>query len=122
MLRLTLFAVMFAVLPYSPSVHSSPTAQPADITGHWEAPVTGDGKTFTFSFDFVAKGETLTGTLELSTQDRTFQITDGKIKGNKISFIGFGNWTGELVGKELRLTRGLDYGRKQDLVAHRAKI
>ena len=94
---------------------------PADITGHWEAPVTGDGKTFTFSFDFVVKGDVLTGTLELSNQDRTVAITQGKVDGNKISFKGLGSWTGELVGNTLRLTRELDYGKRQELVARRVK-
>jgi hypothetical protein len=90
-----------------------------DLTGHWEAPVAGDGRTFTFLFDLVAKGDVLTGTVELSTQDRTFPITDGKINGSKVSFRGFGDWSGELVGQDLKLTRGLDYGKKQHMVAHR---
>jgi hypothetical protein len=120
MLRQTLLAVLFATLPHVPTTNSSRAAPPADITGHWEAPFTGDAKTFTFSFDFVAKGETLTGTVELSTIDRTFPITSGTIKDKKVSFSAFGDWKGELVGEELRLTREIDYGRTQKMVAHRA--
>jgi len=91
----------------------------ADITGHWEADVTGDGRSFTFLFDFATAGDTLTGTVELSTQDRSFSITHGKVSGNNVSFIAFGVWTGTLVGDELHLTRGLDYGREQKMTARR---
>jgi len=110
--------LLAAVMPMAVGPSPRTTAAP-DFTGHWEAPVTGDGRTFTFLFDFVTKGDALTGTVELSSQDRTFTITDGKIDGNKISFKGFGLWTGELVGKDLKLTRGLDYGKKQNMVARR---
>jgi hypothetical protein len=95
-------------------------APPADrLSGQWEAEMTGDGKTFSFDFDFKATGTVLTGTLELSTIDRTFPIKDGKINGNNISFEGFGRWTGTLNGPELTLTRELDYGKKQHMKAHR---
>jgi len=92
-----------------------------DLTGHWEADVTGDGRTFTFLFDFVTngRGDVLTGTVGLSTRDETFPITEGRIKGNAISFKSFGIWTGTLVGPDLKLTRELDYGRKQQMTAHR---
>ncbi|HEY5062630.1 MAG TPA: hypothetical protein VII52_13910 [Gemmatimonadaceae bacterium] len=120
MLRHTLFAVIFAtILPYASPIANRMAKPPVNITGHWEAVVTGDGKTFSFLFNLVSKGESLTGTVELSTQDRTFPISDGKISDDKVSFKGFGNWTGQLVGQELRLTRGLDYGRTQEMVAHR---
>jgi hypothetical protein len=120
MLQQRFLALLLAVaLPTAFTASARGTAAATDLTGHWEAPVMGDGLTFTFMFDFVAKGDTLTGTVELSTQDRTFPITDGKIDRNKVSFKGFGLWTGELVGNELRLTRGLDYGKTQEMVARR---
>ena len=87
--------------------------------GRWEAEVTGDGKSFSFIFNFNTSGNTLTGTVELPVQDRTFDVKEGKISGNDISFKAFGNWTGKLVGDELQLTRGLDYGKKQYMKAHR---
>lgn len=111
--------VVGAPLP-SAAVHVAPApVTVADLTGHWEADVTGDGKTFTFLFDFIQKGDSLTGTLGISTQDRTFPITQGKVRGNDLSFIGFGKWSGTLSGTDLRLTRELDYGRKQEMKAHR---
>ena len=117
----SILALPAAAPPFAPGSSARDRIAPADITGHWEADVAGDGKTFTFMFDFVAKAETFTGTVGLSNQDRTFPISDGKIKGNKVSFRGFGIWTGDIVGDELKLTRELDYGRKQNMVAHRTK-
>jgi hypothetical protein len=96
-------------------------APPQDrLSGHWEADMTGDGKVFTFDFDFKAKGNSLGGTVELSTLDRTFPIQKGTIHGNTISFEALGLWTGELNGQELKLTRELDYGKKQHMTAHRS--
>ena len=91
------------------------------LQGHWEAEVTGDGKTFSFLFDFKASGDKLAGTVELSVQDRSFEIKDGKINGDNISFTAFGIWTGRLEGNDLKLTRGLDFGKKQYMTAHRTK-
>jgi hypothetical protein len=106
--------LLFAV---GPVVQAS--AVPDPLTGHWEADMTGDGKVFTFSFDFKTNGDAITGTVELSTMDRTFPITEGKIKGNDISFKAFGSWTGTINGNELNLTREIDNGRKQTMKAHR---
>ena len=118
-----LFSILLlAALPLTGGPRATSTAAPAlDITGHWEAPVSGDGRTFIFLFDLVAKGDALTGTVGISTRDDSFPITNGRIKGNTISFKAFGDWTGELDGKDLKLTRGLDYGKKQKMVAHRTK-
>lgn len=97
-------------------------APPADrLSGHWEAGMTGDGKAFTFEFEFKASGNTFTGTVELSAMDRSFPIKDGKIRGNTFSFESFGAWTGEFDGQELKLTRELDYGKKQHMRAHRTR-
>jgi hypothetical protein len=125
----TLFALALGTFawPAAPSASTSPapraaahaTASAVDLSGHWEADVTGDGRTFTFLFDFVTKGDTLTGTVGISSREDIFPITEGRIKGNTISFKAFGIWTGTLAGSDLKLTRGLDYGRKQQMTAHR---
>lgn len=81
--------------------------------------MTGDGRSFSFLFNFNPSGNTFSGTVELPATDRSFDIKEGKISGNNISFQAFGNWTGTLAGDELRLTRGLDYGKKQYMKAHR---
>ena len=110
-----LFALFLAVA--APVLRASP---PADkLAGHWEANMTGEAKVFTFIFEFKTNGDVLTGTVEIAGQDRSFDIKDGKIKGNSISFTGFGIWTGTLNGDELNLTRTLDGGKKQEMKAHR---
>jgi len=110
-----LFALFLAVA--APVLRASP---PADkLAGHWEANMTGEAKVFTFIFEFKTNGDALTGTVEIAGQDRSFDIKDGKIKGNSISFTGFGIWTGTLNGDELNLTRTLDGGKKQEMKAHR---
>lgn len=110
-----LFALFLAVA--APVLRASP---PADkLAGHWEANMTGEAKVFTFIFEFKTNGDALTGTVEIAGQDRSFDIKDGKIKGNSVSFTGFGIWTGTLNGDELNLTRTLDGGKKQEMKAHR---
>jgi hypothetical protein len=89
------------------------------VAGRWTAQITGDSKVFTINFEFVVKGGVLSGTVEFPSQDKEYPIEKGTIKGNDIAFDGFGIWTGRLVGKELQLTRGLDYGKTQKMVAHR---
>lgn len=93
--------------------------QTAPLDGHWEAQITGDSKLFTIAFDFVVKRNVLTGMVTLLSNDREEKIRDGKFDGTNVAFTALGKFTGKLVGKELRLTRELDYGKKQELVAHR---
>lgn len=112
-----IFAAIFMVPFASVSLYAGPAQQ---LQGRWVADVKGDGRTFSFIFNFKTSGSALTGTVELSTRDDQFPIKNGKIEGNNISFIAFGNWTGTLEGNELKLTRGLDYGKKQQMIAHRS--
>ena len=113
-----LLATVFLVALASAPLYSAPSAQ--QLQGRWVADVKGDGRTFSFIFNFKTSGSALTGTVELSSRDDQFPIKNGKIEGNNISFIAFGNWTGTLEGNELKLTRGLDYGKKQQMIAHRS--
>jgi hypothetical protein len=97
-------------------------APPPDrLSGHWEAELAGDAKVFTIDFEFKVSGNTFTGTVEVSNIDREFPIKNGRIRGNAISFESFGTWTGEFDGQELKLTRELDYGKKQHMKAHRTR-
>ena len=54
-------------------------AQGKTLAGHWEAEMSEEGRTFTFAFDFKQSGETLTGSVELTTQDRSVPIAAGRI-------------------------------------------
>jgi hypothetical protein len=108
-------ALLFALA--RPAIQASPAAD--QFSGHWQAAMAEEGQTFSFIFEFKANGDVLTGTVGIASQDRTFEIREGKIKGNSISFVGFGIWTGTLNGDELSLTRELDGGKKQNMKAHR---
>ena len=113
-----IFAAIFLAALASIPLYAAPGAQ--QLQGRWVADVKGDGRTFSFIFNFKTTGGTLTGTVELSTRDDEFPIKNGKIEGNNVSFMAFGDWTGTLEGNELKLTRGLDYGKKQQMIAHRS--
>lgn len=107
------------VLVLAASLALRATLMSDQLSGHWEAAVTGESKTFSIEFDFKVTGNSLGGTVGFPSQDRQFPITEGKIDGNKVAFKGFGIWTGTLNGNELTLTRELDGGKKQHMVAHR---
>jgi len=100
-----------------PVLQALPAAD--QFSGRWQAAMAGEGQAFSFIFEFKANGEVLTGTVGIASQDRTFEIKEGKIKGNTVSFVGFGIWNGTLNGDELSLTRELDDGKKQTMKAHR---
>jgi hypothetical protein len=99
-------------------MHAASTAD--QLRGHWEAEVAGEGKKFMIYFNLDAKRDTLTGTVELAGSDRQFEIQHGRVMGNNISFVAIGTWTGTLEGTELKLTRELDGGKKQHMIAHRS--
>jgi hypothetical protein len=118
-LRRSVFGLctLFLVIASSSNLNAATVAD--RLSGRWEAEITGDGKTFSIDFEFRTKGSSLTGTVELPFQDRSAEIQNGKIDGNRISFKGLGLWTGTLEGNQLTLTRELDHGKKQHLKAHR---
>ncbi len=99
--------------------HLKPVPAASPFTGLWEAVLTSEGRQFSFDFDLHARGDTLTGTVEGSFTDRVFPITHGRVRGNSIAFEAIGGWTGALAGRDLKLVRELDGGKKQNMIAHR---
>ena len=105
-------------------------AQAADVTGTWVAQVPGrGGETRETTFNFKVDGEHLTGTM--SGRQGDLALSDGKIKGDELSFtvamrfpgndVKF-NYRGKVVGDEIQFTRqreGSD--RSQEFSAKRAK-
>ena len=89
------------------------------FTGDWQANVSNEGKSFSFVFHFEVKGATLTGTVELPSQDREFPIEKGTVHGNDIAFQSLGLWHGTLAGDAIDLTRELDNGKTQHMTARR---
>jgi opacity protein-like surface antigen len=88
-------------------------AQAADVTGKWTAQVPGrGGQTREQTFNLKADGEKLTGTVSGMQGDT--EISDGKVKGDDVSFsvkMSFQgndikmNYKGKLAGDEIKFTR-----------------
>ena len=89
------------------------------LTGSWQADVHGEAKTFSVILHFTYDGKKVGGTVEFPSHDVEFPIVSGTIHGNEVQFQGAGTWNGRLEGKDLKLTRLLDGGKKQEMVAHR---
>ena len=103
-------------------IHASPATTghaPPPFAGHWEADLKGDGKIHTFVFDFTVRGDSLGGTVSIASREGEYRVA-GTVKGNHIPFEQFGLWDGAIEKSELKLTRGLDGGKVQHRVAHRA--
>jgi len=100
----------------------------ANVDGKWVAQVAGQGgQTREVTFTFKAEGEKLTGTV--SGRQGDTPISDGKIKGDDISFTqsfeAQGNtikviYTGKVSGDEIKMTRKRD-GSDQPAVEFTAK-
>ncbi len=103
----------------------------ADVTGKWTAQVPGrGGQTRETTFNFKVEGEKLTGTI--SGMQGDIPISDGKVKGDDISFVvtmNFGgnevkmNYKGKVAGDEIKFTREREGGNQppQEFTAKRAK-
>lgn len=89
------------------------------LTGSWQAEVHGEAKTFSIVLHFTFDGKTVGGSVEFPAQDSEFPITGGTVRGNELRFQGAGLWHGTLEGENLRLTRELDGGKKQQMIARR---
>ena len=106
-------------------------AAASDLTGKWVAQVPGrDGQTRETTFNFKAEGEKLTGTVSGRQGDTA--ISDGKIKGDEISFTVVANfqgnevkllYKGKVTGDEIKISRTREGGDQppQEFVAKRAK-
>jgi len=82
------------------------------VAGKWTGEQQGRGGAQPVTLELNVSGSTVTGTLK--TGDNTAQISDGKLDGTKVSFKTTQNrggndvqinWTGEVKGDELTLTR-----------------
>jgi hypothetical protein len=126
------FSVLMAVL--AAALVSSRPAPAADaaggVTGKWTAQVPGrDGQTRDVTFNFKTAGDKLTGTM--SGRQGDVEISDGKVKGDEVSFdvtmTMQGNamkmtYKGKVAGDEIKFTRqreGAD--QSQEFTAQRVK-
>jgi hypothetical protein len=101
----------------------------ADVTGKWTAKFTTQVGEQEYTYDLVQKGTALTGTATGNLTGKA-QISDGKVDGDKISFIENAmymdmplrfEYTGTVVNDELRLSRKLMDFEAEAIVAKRTK-
>jgi hypothetical protein len=82
----------------------------ADLTGNWKGDLESPQGKVQVSYSFKQDGENLTGTWQ-AAQSPTIQITEGKVTGDKVSFVvkieaaglTFAH-EGKIVGDEIQLT------------------
>lgn len=104
--------------------------QAADITGKWTAKFATQVGDQEYTYEFVQKGTTLTGTATGSLTGKS-QIAEGKVEGDKISFIENATYmdmplrfeyTGTVTSNdEIKLQRKLMDFAAEDIVAKRSK-
>lgn len=103
--------------------------QAADATGKWTAKFATQVGEQEYTYELVAKGTTLTGTATGNLTGKT-QISEGKVDGDKISFVENAmymdmplrfEYTGTVTNDELRLSRKLMDFEAETIVAKRAK-
>src|SRR5262245_10991063 len=104
-------------------------AHAADVSGTWTASFDTQVGNQTYTYTFKVEGAALTGTAKGNLiTDST--LSDGKVDGNKISFVEKGNYqgmplqfnyTGELAGDEIKFNRELMGFPAEEFVAKRSK-
>ena len=107
----------------------APAASAAtDVTGTWTAQLQGPNGDMTLTFHFKQDGDKLTGTVESSMGGDPFDISNGKIVDDKISFdTSFNGMTinhvGTVSGEEIKLNAKSDDGQMppMDFTLKRAK-
>ena len=104
-------------------------AHAADVSGTWTASFDTQVGKQEYTYTLKVEGAALTGTAKSNLiGDST--LSDGKVDGNKISFVEKGtyqgmplqfNYTGELAGDEIRFKRELMGFPAEEFVATRSK-
>jgi len=101
----------------------------ADASGTWTASFDTQVGKQSYTYVFQVKGAALTGTAKGNLITDSV-LSDGKVDGNKISFVEKGsymgmalsfNYTGELAGDEIHFKRELMGFPAEEFVAKRSK-
>ena len=104
-------------------------AHAAGVDGTWTASFDTQVGNQTYTYTFKVEGATLTGTAKGNLITDSV-LSDGKVDGNKISFVEKGNYmgmpltfnyTGELAGDEIKLKRELMGFPAEEFVAKRSQ-
>ena len=93
------------------------------VAGYWEARTVEHAEILNFTFDF--DGMKLRGEVGFSRRDQTEPILTepiliGWVTTHHVQFTGLGNWSGTLIGNELRLTSYNGRVGRLHIIAHRA--
>ncbi len=111
-------AILFAAAP----------AFAADVDGKWAGTISTPGGDFPVTFEFKADGAKLTGTTR-RPDGRSLSIKDGKIEGEKITFVvslDFGgmpldiNYSGIMAPAEMKMSADV-LGMTMDFVVKKEK-
>jgi hypothetical protein len=112
------------------AVSSLALVHAADVTGRWTAKFETQVGEQEYTYEFVVKGTTLTGTAKGNLLGES-PIAEGKVDGDKISFVENGTYmemplrieyTGTIVSDgEIRFTRKIADLASEELVARRVK-
>jgi len=117
------FALLLLVLLYAVP------ARAADVDGKWSGSLSTPNGDVMVGFEFKSDGAALTGSTT-GPDGSSIPIKNGKIDGNKISFVEKGNYqgmplqfnyTGELAGDEIHFKRELMGFPAEEFVAKRSK-
>jgi hypothetical protein len=114
------------------ALSSALPARAADATGKWKAEFDTQVGLQKYTFEIKVTGETLTGSASFERMGQTGQaeLKEGKVKGDELSFVEMldfaGNqlrieYTGRVVGDELKLTRNVGDFATEEVVAKRVK-
>ena len=104
-------------------------AYAADVSGKWSANFDTQVGKQSYDYELKVQGAALTGTAKGNLITDSV-LSDGKVDGNKISFVEKGmyqgmpltfNYTGELVGDEIHFKRELMGFPAEEFVAKRSK-
>ena len=104
----------------------------ADVSGKWTTEFDSQIGKQKYTFDLKVAGEVVTGKAhyERAGQTGDVDLRDGKLVGDKISFVEVdtfqGNelrvqYTGKVKGDQITFTRDVGGFAKEEIVAHRAK-
>ncbi|MBM3822236.1 MAG: hypothetical protein FJ404_04945 [Verrucomicrobia bacterium] len=109
---------------------SAPAAAAVDFTGTWKSEFNTQIGVQKYSFVLKQEGAKISGKAhaEIGDQKKESEVTEGKVDGNKISFVELLNYqgndlritySGQLAGNELKLTRAVGDFAKEELTAKR---
>ena len=107
---------------------SALTVYAADASGKWTTTISTQIGEQAYTYDFKVEGEKLTG--KAKSQFGDIEITEGKVKGDEITFVenvSFdGNairieYKGKVAGDEIKFTRKVGEFATEDFVAKRER-